>query len=130
MRTPFYTGHFHQVPKVSTIEGLHCIQDTSPSPQGVQGSTVYRTLHQVPKVSTIEGLHCIQDTSPGPQDRGFPTSTVIRSLGSKLSHVSRRPWRRAGSYVILARCVANLCSNGLRVCVCVCVCVNWIQISL
>ena len=77
-----------QVPKVSTIEGFHCIQDTSPGPQGVhhrgvplhtghftgsprcpqkRGSTAYRTLHQVSKVSTIKGFHCIQGTLPGPQ---------------------------------------------------------------
>ena len=33
----------HQVPKVSTIEGFHCIQDTSPGPQGVhnRGVTLY-----------------------------------------------------------------------------------------
>ena len=63
---------------MSTIEGFHCIQDTSPGPQGVHGSTVHRTLHQVPKVSTIEGFHCIQDTSPGPQ--GVHGSTVHRTL--------------------------------------------------
>ena len=114
---PLHTGHFtrsprcpqswgstayrtlHQVPKVSTIVGFHCIQDTSPGPQGVHnrgvplhtghftrsprcpqswGSTAYRTLHQVPKVSTIVGFHCIQDTSPGPQgvhSRGVPLYT-------------------------------------------------------
>ena len=37
MRTPLYTG---QVPKMSTVEGFHCIQDT----------------YQVPKMSTVEGL--------------------------------------------------------------------------
>ena len=97
---PLYTGHFirsprcpqwrgstvyrtlHQISNVSTIEGFHCIQDTSPGPQGVhnrgRGSTIYRTLHQVPKVSTIEGFHCIQDTSPDPQgihNRGVPLYT-------------------------------------------------------
>ena len=25
MRTPLYTGHLYYVPKVSTIEGFHCI---------------------------------------------------------------------------------------------------------
>ena len=121
---PLYTGQFtgsprcpqwrgftvyrtlHQVPKVSTIEGFHCIQDTSPGPQGVhnrgvplytgqftgsprcpqwRGFTVYRALHQVPNVSTIEGIHCIQNTSPGPQgvhNRGVPlyTGHFTRSL--------------------------------------------------
>ena len=92
----FYTGHCtrsprcaqwrgstvyraqHQVPKVCTMEGFHCIQDIAPGPQGVhnggaplytghctrsprcaqwRGSTVYRVLHQVPKVCTMEGFH-------------------------------------------------------------------------
>ena len=30
----------HQVPKVSTIEGFYCIQDTSPGPQGVHNRGV------------------------------------------------------------------------------------------
>ena len=40
MKCPVYSGTpllwhtLHQVPKVSTIEEFHCIQDTSPGPQG------------------------------------------------------------------------------------------------
>ena len=49
----------HQVPKVSTIEGFHSIQDTSDlKVSTIEGSTLYRTLHQVPKVSPIEGFLC------------------------------------------------------------------------
>ena len=126
---PLYTGHFtrsprcpqqrgstvyrtlHQVPKVSTIEGLHCIQDTSPGPQGVhnrgvplytghftrsprcpqqRGSTVYRTLHQVPKVSTIEGFHCIQDTSPGPKVSTIEGFHCIQDTSPGLQGVHNR----------------------------------------
>ena len=57
----------HQVPKVSTIEGFHCIQDTSP------GATIgsFHCLQDTSPGATIEGFHCIQDTSPGATIEGF-----------------------------------------------------------
>ena len=78
---------------MSTIEGFHCTQDTSPQVPKVstlEGFTLYRTLHQVPKVSTIEGFHCIQDTSPGPQgshNRGVPKMRTPLYTG----HSTRSP---------------------------------------
>ena len=73
---------------MSTIEGFHCIQDTSPGPQGVhnRGFHCIQNTLPGPKVSTIERFHCIQDTSPGPQgvhNRGVPlyTEHFTRSQG-------------------------------------------------
>ena len=55
---------------MSTIEGFHCIVDTSPGPKmsTIEGFHCIVDTSPGPKMSTIEGFHCIVDTSPGPQD--------------------------------------------------------------
>ena len=49
----------HQVPKVSTIEGFHNVQDTSPGPQGVhnRGIPLYHFLVRLYSI-LLPGLNC------------------------------------------------------------------------
>ena len=57
MRTPLYTGHFTRSPRcMSTIEGFHCTQDTSPGPQGVHNRGVPLYI----KMPTPSALHSYQ----------------------------------------------------------------------
>ena len=56
---------------VSSIERLHCIQDSQLGPNGVHYREVPLYTGQlaswVPKVSSIESFHCIQDSQLGPK---------------------------------------------------------------